>query len=36
MGKNGIRVGDRVEINGVSGEVTEIGLITRRFLRQAT
>jgi small-conductance mechanosensitive channel len=26
MGKHGIRVGDRVEINAVAGEVTEIGL----------
>ena len=27
MGKNGIRVGDWVEINGVSGEVIKIGVL---------
>ena len=32
MGKNGIRVGDRVEINGVNGEVIEIGLINTMLL----
>jgi small-conductance mechanosensitive channel len=32
MGKNGIRVGDWVEINGVSGEVVEIGLFRTSML----
>jgi len=32
MGKNGMQVGDSVEINGVAGEVTEIGLFRTMLL----
>jgi small-conductance mechanosensitive channel len=32
MGKNGIRIGDWVQINGVRGEVTEIGMIYTTLL----
>jgi small-conductance mechanosensitive channel len=36
MGKNGIRVGDWVEINGVSGEVVEIGMLRTSCWKPAT